>query len=645
MRNSQTLLTTAVLAASAQLVAAPTAAAQFGALPFDLDEINVSGHDQHPGIDFTRHPVSIYAAEGGGLATVDINDDGFIDVFFSDTEGHPNHLYINQGDGTYVESAEAYGIQEISKRRASALFFDMENDGDLDFLSCGYPSQAIPNFDLYSLYRNDGAPDYHFTDVTVSAGNFQLAFLPEPTIIGEMGGVTCGDLDGDTYLDVFCTYWNRSYGFFFDQPRLWMNADNPLPDGADPATHSPRKFEDKTLEAGLAEPIEGWQWTPTLIDVDRDGDLDLHINIDQGFDVLRLNDGTGFFGPDIANGVGINGDPPQTRSEMGVGYGDVNFDGLSDSYHTNAYEDDRFYINQYDWDEAGGIEFTDVAIGTTTNVSSFGWGAQFADFDHDTDLDLMSLAGMAVGYDNHYHENLYPQPAFPENPLSPPAFTERSEDLPDFWRPGGQADVARNLAAFDHDNDGDLDVIIGRYGSSGLVDPGIRPGASVYENTATDLGNWLQVDPRERTGSRNVVGARVYVRAGDRIMMREILGGGSSFLTQLPYRQHFGLASETEANWVCIRWFDGHHTVEVGPAANQILRVDKKAQNWTGDMNGDGVVNQEDVSLLITAVRRPGAYDGTYFGWPWQITGDMNGDSKVDADDIPLLQALVNPGP
>ncbi|MHC4894692.1 MAG: hypothetical protein ACYTFV_15350, partial [Planctomycetota bacterium] len=165
-------------------------------------------------------------------------------------------------------------------------------------------------------------------------------------------------------------------------------------------------------------------------------------------------------------------------------------------------EDDRFYINQYDWDEAGGIEFTDVAIGTTTNVSSFGWGAQFADFDHDTDLDLMSLAGMAVGYDNHFHENLYPEPAFPGNPLSPPAFTERSEDLPDFWRPGGQADVARNLSAFDHDNDGDLDVIIGRYGSSGLVDPGIRPGASVYENTATDLGNWLQVDPRERTAPR-----------------------------------------------------------------------------------------------------------------------------------------------
>ncbi|MHC4894693.1 MAG: hypothetical protein ACYTFV_15355 [Planctomycetota bacterium] len=62
-------------------------------------------------------------------------------------------------------------------------------------------------------------------------------------------------------------------------------------------------------------------------------------------------------------------------------------------------------------------------------------------------------------------------------------------------------------------------------------------------------------------------------------------------------------------------------------------------------MNGDGVVNQEDVSLLITAVRRPGAYDGTYFGWPWQITGDMNGDSKVDTEDIPLLEALVNPGP
>lgn len=635
----------ALLAAFAIPAIAPLATAQFGALPFDLDEINVSGHDKHPGIDFTRHPVSVFAAEAGGMATVDINDDGFIDVFFSDTEGHPNHLYINQGDGTYVESAEEYGIQESSKRRASALFFDMENDGDLDFLSCGYPSQAIPNFDLYSLYRNDGAPDHHFTDVTLSAGNFQLAFLPEPTIIGEMGGVTCGDVDGDTYLDVFVTYWNRSSGYFFDQPRLWMNADNPLPDGADPATHSPRKFEDKTGEAGLSAPIEGWQWTPTLVDVDRDGDLDLHINVDQGFDILRLNDGTGVFGADLASAIGWNGDPAETRAEMGIGWGDVDLDGVADCYQTNAYQDDRFYLNRYDDDDAGGIEFEDIAESSGTAVSSFGWGAVFADFDHDQDLDLMSVAGMGVGYDNHYHENLLIQDSQSGGFANSADFTERTDELPQFWRPGGQADIARNLSVFDHDNDGDLDVLIGRYGTSGLVDAGIRPGASMFENTGTTLANWLQVDLRERTGSRNVVGARVYVRAGDRIMMREILGAGSSFLTQIPYRQHFGLGSETQAEWICVRWFDGHHTPVDSTAANQILRIDKTAKDFTGDMNGDGLVNQEDISLMILAIRRPGAFDNIYSDWPWQITGDINGDSKVDVDDIPLLEAIVNPGP
>lgn len=630
-----TTLTSTLLASTA--LAAPQLSGD--PLPFDLDETTVDGHEDHPGIDFERHPVSIFAAEAGGIATVDIDDDGFIDVFFTDTEGHSNHLYLNNGDGTYTESAAAFGIAETTKRRGSALFFDMENDGDLDLLSCGYPSQAIPNFDLYTLFENQGDPSYDFVDVTQSAGGFELAFLPEPTIIGEAGGITCGDVNGNGFLDVFVTYWNRSLGFYFDQPRLWISEDNPLPPGADPVPHSARRFSDQTAPAGLSEPIDGWLWTPTLIDLDRDGDLDLRINIDYGYDILRLNDGTGVFGPNIATDIGYNGTPAETRSEMGVAWGDIDFDGQLDSYHTNANKNDRLYINESVLSATGaGLAFQDYSPEMSTAVCNYGWGAVFADMDNDADSDLISVAGMAVGYVNHYHENSWPS----KHPvLGVPVMVERSGGLPEFQKPGGEADVARNLSVFDHDNDGDLDVLVGRYGQGSIVQPGIRTKAGFFENRAVSVGNWLQVDLRERKGSRNVVSAQVWVRSGDRIQMREILGAGSSFMTQLPYRQHFGLGESTQADWICVRWADGLHQVGMNAPANQLLQVEKVKDSSTGDMNGDGVLDLTDLELLWLAIRRPGAYDGTYHWWPWQVVGDIDGNALLNSADAALLQAML----
>ena len=622
--------------AAAALLAGPLLAAQ--TLEFDLEEVTVDGHPDHPGILFERHPVSVFAAEAGGVCTVDFDEDGDQDLFLTDTEDWPNHLYVNQGDGTFIEEAQARGIDEPTKRRGSALFFELDNDGDLDLLTLGYPSQVILNLDLYSLYRNDGAPGYGFTDITDSAGGFVHKSTPEPTLIGEPGGVTSGDIDGDGFADVFVTWWNRSDGFLNDQPRMWRNLPNPVPATSGQTDHSVRIMQDFTVQAGLAEPVGGWIWTPTLLDFDYDGDLDLHVNVDFGLDVLRLNDGTGVFGPDICTEIGWNGSPAQTRNEMGIALGDVDFDGDLDTYQTNFDVNDRQYINQSDLSVGGtGLAFADAAPLLGTAVSNVGWGTAYVDLDHDKDVDLLAVNGIAVPATNWYFENQWPVTT---GPGGPPLFTDRSGEVPDFRSPAGVSDIARNLVPLDYDLDGDLDVFVGRYGSSSVVSEGSESHAALWRNTLENDNGWIELRLYGRQGSRMVTGARVHVRSGEEIQTRVVTGGGTSFLSQVPYAQHFGLGS-TSLTWVAIRWPDGVVQVVENPVANQSQRIDRASGTDIGDVNGDGITNSTDVTLLARALNRPNAYDELFGFWPWQITGDIDGNGVLEQHDVDLLDALI----
>ena len=67
-------------------------------------------------------PISDFFAKANGVAVVDVNQDGFLDVLFCAIEGHPNEFYLNNGDGTFTESAAAFGIDE-----PMGCYDDLEN--------------------------------------------------------------------------------------------------------------------------------------------------------------------------------------------------------------------------------------------------------------------------------------------------------------------------------------------------------------------------------------------------------------------------------------------------------------------------------------------------------------------------------------
>lgn len=610
-------------------------------LPFDLIEISDDlGAPESPGIDFQFFPVGFEFSEAGGVAVMDYDNDTRLDVYLPNTEFYASKLYRNLGGGQFVDVAPGLGVDEPFKRRAGGLFLDIENDGDLDLLTIGYPGYTA-NLDLYTLFRSNGAPSFSFTNVTNSAGNFQLAPTLDPTLLGDYGGSCAGDYNGDGYIDFFTTYWARLPGFQYDQMRLWRSAPNSPPQIGQ-QDWSARQFIDATITAGLDSWFEGSTWTPSFVDYNRDGLLDLHINVDFGMDILRLNDGLGGFSADISTSVGLNGSPAETRNEMGIAFGDIDHDGDLDQFLTNAYWGDRLYRNDSTFGLAGaGMSYTDFAPDVGAQLARYGWGAAFADMDNDADLDLLKVAGLVTPESNWLHENQWPATL---GDGVTPLFVDQSQFVPEFAKikgnPQGNVDVAKSLVPFDLDNDGDLDLLATRPGNSPYISPGQHLRTAVYRNTLQSGNKWLQVNLRGTNGSRNVANARVYVRAGGVTQMREVLVG-SSFMAQEPDRMHFGLGTASTIDWVAVRWSDGAVTGKLGILPNSIRTIQRGALNSLGDANFDGVTNHNDLDALRWLIMNPVLAETLHGNKPYKILGDLNGDNTLDLLDYALLKAMV----
>lgn len=301
-------------------------------------------------------------AQSSSCAVADVNNDGLLDIYVL-TLGRRNYLYLNSGDGSFVEQADSFDLamttSSLPRERTGASFGDYDRDGDLDLLVSEWRVGG-----LNRLLRND---DGRFVDATQSAGldlSSVMAFTSR-----------FNDIDGDGWPDLLIIG-------DFGTSELYRN----LGDG---------HFEDIRELANVG--TEDFGMGSTVGDVNNDGSLDWFVtSIYRSWfggdgNRLYLNDGDGVFS-DATDRYGVR----QGGFGWGAGFFDFDNDGYLDLGMANGVRYPCFDIGwQFNhdrlrlWKNIGGERMVEVshAIGFEGAASEKGFLS--LDFDNDGDLDIL----------------------------------------------------------------------------------------------------------------------------------------------------------------------------------------------------------------------------------------------------------------
>jgi hypothetical protein len=251
-------------------------------------------------------------------------------------------------------------------------------------------------------------------------------------------------------------------------------------------------------------------------------------------------------------------------NSMAAAVGDYNNDGWMDYYMTNI----RF--NWFMVNEGKGKFFVNRVKELGCNYVAISWGANFADFDQDGDLDLFVANGDLNPNCNPIGDYFF------ENTGGKFQETAKAVGLQDYG-------IGRGSVVFDYDKDGDLDLLVVNQES---ICPDY-PSSSVtrlYRNDSK-AGNWLSVALQGVDAESNGIGSRVRLVVGKTAMIREIDGGGSSHVSQNTVRAHFGVGAVESIDSVIVYWTGGNTQIVTNVKPNQFLQiretpVPKKKTSW-----------------------------------------------------------------
>ncbi len=470
----------------------------------------------------------------GGVSVADVDEDGWPDVLMTRL-GAPDHLFLNQRDGTFVDVAAEVGLGECSWTNGS-VFGDVDNDGDLDLLLTTLGDTA------HQLWINQLAEtgELGFTNEAEARG-----FALETTNLHAGESVTLGDIDRDGWLDVHVNEWIR----FVHQGD---------PDGPDYAKHGSRLlrnlgggvFEDQTDRYGVnldtTHPQGVFAFSSSFVDLDDDGWQDLAVTVDFGGSRLFWNAG----GKAYEDGTAVAG-VNQEGNAMGSTFGDLDGDGALDWFVTAIAEPGVCDFEEAPpcWTEvetgnrlytyAGAREFAEQTDVAGVRNGGWAWGTTMFDLDNDGDLDLT----LGNGWQSR---DSYGDFSHVETPTrlwindGTGVMSEEAEARGLFDR-----GLGRGLLSFDYDRDGDLDVLLVNHAGS----------PRLFRNDGGNHNAWLRVEVEGTVSNRDGRGAKVRVQAepDGPWQVREV-GVGSHFLGEGELIQHFGLGDLARVHRVEIEW-------------------------------------------------------------------------------------------
>jgi len=528
---------------------------------------------------------TILDAPGSGVALLDYDDDGWLDIYFVNgstvsaikgIEPAPRAaLFHNNHDGTFTDVTVKAGVTN-ERWGFGVAVADYDNDG--------WPDIYVVNFGKNRLYHNNH--DGTFSDVAEKAG----------TALGDWStGPTWGDFDRDGFLDLFvpgyvhydidhpmfagkggvpagaCQY--RGVDVFCGPLGLLGEPDHLFHNNGDGS------FTDVSLHAGVSDPQLRYGFASVFADLDDDGWPDLAVANDSSTNYLYRNrrDGT-FEDVSYASGFALS-EEGRAQASMGIAIGDYNRDGKLDLFVTTFSDDNKtLYRNE------GRAAFTDVsfraAIGVPT-IPFLSWGTGFLDFDNDGLLDLFIANGHVypIADKSDWGTTYLQRPLLFRN-----LDGKKFQEVPAASGSGLASIVCARGAAFgDLFNDGHIDVVLNNIDST----------PTLLRNVTKSANHWLGLrlaaavqhtllpvksKPDQSNSSatykspRDATGAKVFLTTGGIRQRADIFSGGSYGSSSDP-RLHFGLGSSTRVDNLEIFWPDSTKQRVPVPAVDQILTV------------------------------------------------------------------------
>ena len=498
----------------------------------------------------------------GGVAVFDYNNDGLLDIFFTNGADIPsleknspsyyNRLFRNNGDGTFTDVTKQAGLEGTGYSMGVAAG-DYDNDGFVDLYVAGVNHNQ--------LFHNNG--DGTFTDVTAKAG--VSGNVPGR---GKAWAVTAGwfDYDNDGLLDLFVVnYLDYNIatathchveGFptycspngFRGTPNILYhnNGDGTFTDVSEPSHIS--RYAGKGMGVAFA-------------DYDNNGLTDIFVSNDTFPNYLLHNNGDGTF-TDVAMVAGVAfTESGKMVAGMGTDFRDLDNDGRPDIFHTAMFGDMfPLYRNL----GSGQFEDTTVEAGLSLTSRLTAWGTGAFDFDNDGYKDLFTANSAILDNAMEVEHRPYALP----NSVFRNKHSFAFEDVSGKAGAAILAPAAHRGAAFgDFNNDGKIDIVV-----TVLNGP-----PQLLMNRSRNQNHWIILKLVGTKSNRDGLGTKIRITTAHASQYNQATTA-VGYNSSSDKRVHFGLGESTVIDSIELLWPSGITQTLNKVKADQVLTVRETPQ-------------------------------------------------------------------
>jgi hypothetical protein len=543
---------------------------------------------------------------GGGVGVGDFNNDGLEDIYFTGNMV-PSKLYLNKGDFKFEDITSQAGVEGKGRWARGVAVVDINNDGLMDMYICNtiYKDSLLRRNILYVNQGTDKIGVPLFKDM---AAEYGVDINVQSTMAAFF------DYDNDEDLDMYLTVNEASNGYN-SSIFLERNKSNTGPNRGrlfrsqmDPELKHP-VFQDVSEEAGIKD--HGYGHGATVCDINNDGWKDIYVSDDfLSNNILYINNQDGTFKNRVKEYFRHT-----SFNSMGQDIIDINNDGLADVIELDMNPPDNFrkklmiattnyvtyqnfdlygYQYQYvrntlslnmgprldDNDSLGPPAFSDIGFMSGISQTDWSWAPLVTDFDNDSYRDIIVTNGFPKDVSDHdfirYRENatnLVTQleliEQIPEIKLNNFAFRNNGDltfsDVTSSW--GLKLPTFSNGAAYaDFDNDGDVDLVVNN----------INDEALLYRNTTRDkettTNHYLKIRCKGGPENINGLGAMITIYYDSGKVQAFENNPYRGYLSTMQGVAHFGLGKITMVDSAVIEWNTGRQILK-GIKADQLMSI------------------------------------------------------------------------